>query len=67
MKQRPTQPITISPELAAQYTNPDQFARFDKAVLKVLSISREEMQRREAEYKRQSDANPKKRGPKRRA
>jgi hypothetical protein len=67
MKQGPPRPIEITPELAARYTNADQFQRFDASVLKVLSVSREEMQRREAEYKRQSDANPNKRGPKRKA
>jgi len=30
-----------------------------------MRVPREEMQRREAEYKKQSDANPNKRGPKR--
>jgi hypothetical protein len=65
MKQSPPKPITISPEIVARYTNPDQFERFDAAVVKVLSVSRDEMRRREAEYKRQTDLNPKKRGPKR--
>jgi hypothetical protein len=43
----------------------NEFNAFDKLVGKVLTVSREEMQRREAEYKKQSDANPRKRGPKR--
>jgi hypothetical protein len=39
--------------------------RFANLVDRVLSVSHEELKRREAEYKRQSDANPRKRGPKR--
>lgn len=40
-------------------------ARFDALVRKVLSVPREEIIRREAEYKRQSAMNPNRRGPKR--
>ncbi len=39
--------------------------RFASLVERLLSVPREEMQRREAEYKRQSEANPHRRGPKR--
>ena len=60
-------PITISPELAAQYTEPGQFEKFDRMVRKVLSVSREEILRREAEYKRRSAANPNRRGPKKKS
>jgi len=56
-------PIDVS-EVAARYTNADQFERFDAAVNKVLSVPRAEFLRREAEYKRRSLANPKRRGPK---
>ena len=42
-----------------------EYAAFTKTVDAVLSVSREEMQRREAEYRAQVDANPKRRGPKR--
>ena len=38
---------------------------FDELVSHVLSVSHEEMKRREAEYKKRADANPRKRGPKR--
>lgn len=38
---------------------------FDGLLGHVLTVSSEEMKRREAEYKKQSDANPRKRGPKR--
>jgi hypothetical protein len=41
-----------------------EYTAFTKVVDAVLSVSREEMQRREAEYRAQVDANPKKRGPK---
>ncbi len=40
-------------------------ARLDRVVRKVLSVPREEIVRREEEYKRQSLANPNRRGPKR--
>ena len=63
MKTTP-KPITISDEVAARYTNPDQFERFDSAVRKILSVPREEMVRREEEYKRQSALNPNRRGQK---
>lgn len=43
---------------------PEAFARFDALVRKVLSVPREEIMRREAEYKKQSAANPHRRGPK---
>ena len=42
-----------------------EYNTFTEVVDRVLSVSREEMQRREAEYRKRSDANPKKRGPKR--
>jgi hypothetical protein len=38
---------------------------FDNLVVRLLSVSHEEMQRREGEYRKQVDANPKRRGPKR--
>ncbi len=41
-----------------------EFHRFSTLVDSVLSVSREEMGRREAEYRAKADANPKKRGPK---
>ena len=42
-----------------------EYAAFTKVVDAVLSVSREEMQRREAEYRKKVDANPNRRGPKR--
>jgi hypothetical protein len=41
-----------------------EFNAFDAIIGKVLNVSREEMLRREAEYKKQVQANPRKRGPK---
>lgn len=46
---------------------PEAFARFDALVRKVLSVPHSEIMRREAEYKRQSLANPNRRGPKRKS
>jgi len=43
---------------------PKAAQRFTTAMKKILSIPRSEMIRREKEYKRQSDLNPRKRGPK---
>jgi hypothetical protein len=37
---------------------------FDAGMRRILSISKAEMLRREAEYKKASNANPNKRGPK---
>jgi hypothetical protein len=42
-----------------------EYVAFTKVVDAVLSVSREEMKRREAAYRAQVDANPKRRGPKR--
>jgi len=57
-------PIVISDELLAKCDLPNQPARFDAALRKVLSVSHEEIQRREEEYKRRAALNPRKRGPK---
>lgn len=62
-RMKPHKPIDVS-EVAAMYTNADQFERFDAAVSHVLSIPRAELLRREAEYKRVAALNPKRRGPK---
>ncbi len=40
---------------------------FQNAMRKIVTLPRAEFLKREAEYKRQSDANPKKRGPKKKA
>lgn len=44
---------------------PEAFARFDALVRKVLAVPHSEIVKREAEYKRQLLANPRRRGPKR--
>jgi hypothetical protein len=41
-----------------------EYDRFTNLVDRVLSVSHEEIKRREAEYKKKADANPNKRGPK---
>jgi hypothetical protein len=42
-----------------------EFEAFDKAVGHLLGVSKMEILRRESEYRKQADANPRKRGPKR--
>jgi hypothetical protein len=42
-----------------------EFIAFTRVVDGVLSVSREELQRREAEYRKQVSENPNRRGPKR--
>lgn len=43
---------------------PEAAARLDALVRKVLAVPHAEIMRREAEYRRQSLANPNRRGPK---
>ncbi|MFZ0796149.1 MAG: hypothetical protein WCA13_12345 [Terriglobales bacterium] len=42
-----------------------EYENFTNLVNKLLTVSHEEMQQREAEYQKQVDANPNRRGPKR--
>jgi hypothetical protein len=42
-----------------------EFNAFDKAVKQILSVPKAEILRREEEYRKEADANPHKRGPKR--
>jgi hypothetical protein len=42
-----------------------EYSRFTNLVDHLLSVPHEEMQKREAEYRKQVDANPSRRGPKR--
>ena len=42
-----------------------EYEHFTGLVDRVLTVSHDEIKRRESEYKTRSDANPKKRGPKR--
>jgi len=41
-----------------------EYDAFNKAVGQILSVPKAEILRREVEYKKQADANPRKRGPK---
>jgi hypothetical protein len=41
-----------------------EYQKFTGLVDQLLTVSHEEMQRREAEYQKQAAANPKRRGPK---
>ena len=43
------------------------FTRFTAAMKHILTIPKEELQRREAAYKAKADLNPNKRGPKRKS
>jgi hypothetical protein len=42
-----------------------EYRKFTGLVDRLLTVSHEEVQRREAEYRKQVDANPNRRGPKR--
>jgi hypothetical protein len=42
-----------------------EYQKFTGLVDQLLTVSHEEIQRREAEYRKQVDANPHRRGPKR--
>jgi predicted RNA binding protein len=42
----------------------EEYNRFTNLVDRLMSVSHEEMQRREAEYRKQAEANPRRRGPK---
>ena len=42
-----------------------EYRRFTNLVDRLLTVPHEEMQRREAEYRKEVDANPRRRGPKR--
>jgi hypothetical protein len=41
-----------------------EFQAFDKAVGRIMGMSKEELQRREEAYRQQQALNPRKRGPK---
>jgi len=42
----------------------EEYDRFTRLVDRVISVPHSEIQKRQAEYKRQSEANPNRRGPK---
>ena len=41
-----------------------EYNTFSEAVTRIMAVPKAEILRREAEYKKQADANPNKRGPK---
>jgi hypothetical protein len=43
----------------------EEYERFTDAVRSIMSVPKAEILRREAEYNKQADTNPRKRGPKR--
>jgi hypothetical protein len=49
------------------HEGPEASARFDKAVRDLLSVPRSTLVRREKAYRKKVAANPRKRGPKRKA
>ncbi|MGI8960132.1 MAG: hypothetical protein ACR2IV_10305 [Bryobacteraceae bacterium] len=44
-----------------------EYDRFTRAVERIMAVPKAEILLREAEYKKQADANPRKRGPKRKS
>jgi hypothetical protein len=50
--------------MADQRKPESEFDAFTRVVDKVLSVPKAEILRREAEYRKQADLNPRKRGPK---
>jgi hypothetical protein len=44
---------------------PDEYENFANIVDRLLSVPHDEIQRRESEYRKQVNANPNRRGPKR--
>jgi hypothetical protein len=57
-----TEPATPLPEC---HEGPEAFRRFDDAVRQALSVPHSLIERRERAYRKKVDANPKRRGPKR--
>lgn len=51
--------------MGTEHETVSEYERFATAVERVMSVPKTEMLRREAEYKKQADLNPRKRGPKR--
>jgi hypothetical protein len=59
MKIEPTTPLPECME------GPEAFRRFDEGVRQILSVSHATLARRERAYRRKVEANPNRRGPKR--
>ena len=58
-QQKPTKPLPDCHE------GQEAFQRFDATMTKLLSVPRSTLMQRESEYRKQVDANPNRRGPKR--
>jgi hypothetical protein len=56
------EPATPLPEC---HEGPEAFQRFDQAVRQILSVPHSTLVRRERAYRKKVDANPNRRGPKR--
>ena len=54
----------MKPKPADLIEGPEAIDRFKGAMKKIISVPHSEIVRREEEYKRQSNLNPRKRGPK---
>jgi hypothetical protein len=52
-------------QLPECHEGPEAFSRFDQGIRQVLSVPRSTLERRERAYRKKVDANPKRRGPKR--
>jgi hypothetical protein len=59
MKLDPATPLPVCHE------GPEAFRRFDDSVRQALSVPRSVIERRERAYRKKVDANPNRRGPKR--
>jgi hypothetical protein len=64
MKVEP-KPIKISPEVAAKCDGPNQLAKFDDLVSRLLAVPREKFLERKEDYAFHSANNDSRRGPKR--
>jgi hypothetical protein len=47
------------------YEGPEAFSRFDEGIRQILAVPRSTLVRREKAYRKKVDANPNRRGPKR--
>jgi len=61
MKTEPTKPLSECNE------GPDAFSRFDAMMEKLFSVPHSVIAEREKAYRKKVDANPKRRGPKRKS